>query len=194
MPDKLILLQLGEAEVPVTLGAAIRREELYGRQARSVEKDGQVLQTVVLDAEGNVFLPSDIAHLQVDGRGSLTAPVLVQTEDGEPLPQKPSSFKEKRALRPGTLADLARLRVDAVFPVRCDLPPGFYCTEFAYRDAHVLKEAVLNVTSEGAFLLTGTSVETPMQGRADVYCFFDQEDEDPDQDEGDSDEISFEMF
>jgi len=193
MPEKSILMQLGDAEVPVTLGAAIHRQELYGRQARTVEKDGHVLYAVVLDPEGRDFLPSDIAHLQTDGHGSLTTAALVRTEDGEPLPQKPSSFKEKRTLRPAGLADLARLRVDAVFPVGCDLPPGLYCTQFAYRDAHLVKEAVLNVTSAGAFLLTGAFVEMPMQGRDDVYSFFDEE-EDPEPDEGDGDEISFEMF
>ncbi|HEX2093742.1 MAG TPA: hypothetical protein VHG28_15170 [Longimicrobiaceae bacterium] len=191
MANKLILLQIGDSEVPVAVGASIRREELYGRQTRTVEKDGLVLEKVVLDPEGNVFIPADIAHLPTDGQGSLTTPPLVQTEDGEPLPQRLSSFKEKRTLRPAGLADVARLRVDAVFPVACDLPPGFYCTEFTYRDAPVLKAAVLNVTSDGAFLLTGAFIETPLQGQADVYSFFD-EDEDPDDE--DPEEISFEMF
>jgi hypothetical protein len=192
MADKLILLQLGGSEVPVTIGATIRREELYGRQVRTVELDGLVLQKVVLDPEGNVFAPADIAHLPTDSQGSLTTPPLVQTEDGEPLPQQLSSFKQTRTLRPAGLADLARLRVDAVFPAACGLPPGFYCTEFTYRDAPVLKAAVLNVTSGGAFLLTGVFIDAPLQGKDDVYSFF--EGDDPEEDDRDGDEISFEMF
>ena len=194
MADKVILFQLGDSEVPVTVGATIHRQELYGRQTRTVEKGGEVLHAVVLDPEGNAYFPPDVAHLQTDGQGSLTTAALVQTEDGEPLPPKPSSFKAKRPLQPAALADLARLRVDAVYPVACGLPPGLYRTEFTYRDAPVLKSAVLNVTPDGAFLLTGFYVETPLQGPADVYAFFDEdEDVEPD-DDGDDGEISFMMF
>ena len=193
MADKIINLQLGETELPVTLvGGMIRREELYGKQTRTVEKDGDVLQTVVLDPEGNVFLPSDIAHLPTDGQGSLTTQAQVQAEDGQRLPPLASSFRETRPLRPAEIADLAGLRVDTVYAVVCDLPPGLYRTEFAYRDSPVLKTAVLNVTPEGAFLLAGCLVETPLQAKGDVYSFFDEGD-DPDED-GDDEEISFEMF
>jgi hypothetical protein len=183
MAEKIITLQLGDTELPVTLmGGVIRREQLYGKQTKTVEKDGDVLQAVVLDPEGNVFLPSDIAHLPTDGQGSLTTAAEVQTEDGQRLPPLPSSFKEARPLR-----------VDTIYAVACDLPPGLYQTEFAYRDAPVLKAAVLNVTPEGAFLLAGCLVETPLQAKGDVYSFFDEGD-DPEDDAGDDDEISFEMF
>lgn len=186
-------LQLGDTEVVVLLAAAVHREELYGKQSRTVEKDGEVLEKVVLDPEGNAFLPADVTYLSTDGQGSLTGRPQVQTEHGEILPDKPSSFKEKRALRVADVADLARLRVDAVFPVRCDLPPGLYCTEFTYRDAPVLKDAVLNVTPEGAFLLTGTFVDAEFQGKGDVYRFFDDDEEEIEEEE-DEGEISFAMF
>lgn len=193
MPEQVILLQWRDSEVSVTAGATIHREELYGRQIKTVvERDGAVLEKVVLDPEGNIFLTPDITYLQTDGQGSLTTPARVQTEDGELLPQQPSSFKAKRTLQPADLADLVRLRVDAVLPVACDLAHGLYSTEFTYRDSHVLKAAVLNVTPERAFLLTGSYIETPMQGKTDVYSFFD-EDEEP-ADDGDDGEISFVMF
>lgn len=193
MAEKSILLQHGDREVPVKLGATIHREALYGRQSKTVQKDGEPLQKVVLDAEGHVFHPSDIAYLQTDSRGSLAAPPLAQTEEGEPLEPKPSSFKVKRALQPVGVGALVRLRVDAVFPAECDLPPGLYSTEFAYRDAPILKTAVLNVTPHGAFLLTGILVETPLQGKTDIYSFFDEPEDEAD-DDGDDEDISFEMF
>lgn len=193
MAEKIINLKFGETELAVTLiGGTIRRQELYGKQIRTVEKNGHILQAVVLDPEGNVFLPSDIAHLPTDGQGSLTTEPQVHTEDGQPLPLLPSSFKGTRPLRPAGIAELAALRVDTIYAVACDLRPGLYQTEFAYRDAAVLKAAVLNVTPEGAFLLAGTWVETPLQGKGDVYSFFD-EDEYPDE-EQDDDEISFDMY
>lgn len=193
MAEKSILLQHGDREVPVKLGATIHREALYGRQSKTVEKDGEPLQKVVLDAEGHVFHPSDVAYLPTDSRGSLAAPPLAQTEEGEPLEPKPSSFKVKRALQPVGVGALVRLRVDAVFPAECGLPPGLYSTEFAYRDAPVLKTAVLNVTPHGAFLLTGVPVETPLQGKTDIYSFFDEPEDEVD-DDGDDEDISFEMF
>lgn len=193
MADKLILLQHGDAEISVTIGATIHRDELYGKQTKTVEKDGEPLQKVILDPEGNVFLPSDVTHLPTDGQGSLAEPALVQSEDGETLDPKPSSFKEKRPLHEAGVGDLAALRVDSIIPVQCDLPPGLYRTEFTYRDAPVLKTAVLTVTAEGSFLLVGTPVETPLQGKTDVYSFFDAGDDEPDDDEAE-DEISFVMF
>ena len=187
-----MLLQLGATEVPVAVGAKIHRAELYGRQVKTVECGGEPLEKVVLDPEGRVFLPSDITHVATDSHGSLVDPPLTITDDGEELAVKPSSFREKRELEPAGLEALARLRVDAVMPVECTLPVGFYSTRYTYHDGPVLKEAVLNVTPSGAFLLTGTAVEVPLQDRAQVYDFFEPDacEAKPD----DDDEISFQMF
>jgi hypothetical protein len=125
----------------------------------------------------------------------VAATPLVQTEDGERLEPKPSSFKEKRDLQPAKHEDLASLRVDAVFPMECDLPPGLYRTLFTYRDAPLLKDAVLVVNADAAFLLTGTPVDAALRGQADVYSFFDDAEEDRDEDDEDDDgRISFDML
>jgi hypothetical protein len=198
MPEKLILLRLDDAEVSIRIGKSIHRDELYGRQRKSVEKNGVPLRRVVLDPEGRVFLHSDLAHLPTDTDGSLTSNPLFQNEDGEGLDLKPSSFKETRDLQVAGLDSLTTLRVDTVFPVECGLPPGIYTTEFTYHDSPLLKTAVLIVRVDEAFLLTGTQVDSPLQGRTDLYSFFVSPDDDedaPGDDERDAgDEISFEMF
>jgi hypothetical protein len=196
MPEKSMPLQLGGEEVSLLLGAAIQRAELYGRQRKTVEIGGELLEKVVIDTEGHVFLPSDITHLATDGSGSLAIPPLVRTDDGAKLDLKPSSFKERRQLQPAAISDLAALKVEAVFPVRCDLQPGLYSTEFAYHGAHILKYAVLIVDEDAAFLLTGIRVDAPLQGPSDVYSFFEEEEP---EDEGDGEEdddggLSFQMF
>jgi hypothetical protein len=192
MSARLMLLQLGATEVPVAVGAKIHRADLYGRQVKTVECGGEPLEKVVLDPEGRVFLPCDITYIATDSDGSLVDPPITISDDGEELDIKPSSFREKRELEPAGLEALARLRVDAVMPVECTLAVGFYTTKYTYHDGPVLKDAVLNVTPAGAFLLTGTAVEVPLQDRAQVYDFFEPDGRDAKPD--DDDEISFEMF
>lgn len=194
MASKTILLQLDGADLSVGIGATIHRDEIYGKQSKTVEKDGQALQKIILDPEGQIFLQSDFTHLRSDSEGSLAEPPIVQTQDGEVLEPKPSSFKEKRVLECALLSQLAKLRVESIIPAECEgLPPGVYKTEFAYRDAPLLKDAFLNVTPDGAFLLVGNSMETPLQGKADVYSFFDS-DETEDDIDGEDEDLSFEMF
>jgi hypothetical protein len=198
MPEKLILLRLDDREVSIRIGRSVHRDELYGQQRKSVEKNGEPLRRVVLDPEGRVFLPSDLAHLPTDTDGSLTSDPLFQNEDGESLELKLSSFKEPRPLQVAALDSLAALRVDTVFPVECGLPPGVYTTEFTYHDSPLLRTAVLIVRVDDAFLLTGTQLDSPLQGRTDLYSFFDAPDDEedgPGDDERDAGEdISFEMF
>lgn len=194
---KTVLFQYGDDEAAVSLGAAIKRDELYGKQSRSVEKDGEPLEKVILDPEGALFLPSHFCHLQVDADGSVDDDPITETPDGEVLPTRVSSFKEKRDIRPAQIEDLARLRVTAIMPATCDsLPAGIYSTKFTYRDAPVLKDAILNITSDAAFLLVGTSIESPFQGTADVYNFFDGDGADDTEDDGDTEaeDLSFAMF
>lgn len=195
MAERLMVVQFGAREVAITTAAAIHRDKLYGKQCRSVVKDGTPLEQVVLDPEGNVFLPPELAYLATDSAGSLATAPLTQTEEGELLDLKPSSYRVTRELTPAGIEVLARLRVDAVIPVKCEITPGFYTTEYSYHDAPQLKTAVLNVTADGAFLLTGTPVEAPLQGKNDVYNFFDDpESERDDSDEDGLDDLTFDMF
>lgn len=79
-----------------------------------------------------------------------------------------------------------------MFPVECAIPPGVYTTEFAYRDSPVLRYAALIVTDNGAYLLVGIEIDTPLQGKTDLYSFFDEPEA---EDEDETDEmISFQMF
>ena len=192
MAEKVVQFHFGAVAVYVTIGATIHRSELYGKQVRTREKDGVALQEVLLDPEGQIFLPSAFAHLQTDSEGSLAETPLVQTVDGEMLDLKLSSFKEARPLEPATIQDLLSLRVSAVLPARCDLAPGLYKSTWTYRDSHQLKQAVLNITAAGdGFLLTGDLVESPLQGKPDVYSFFTA---DEDAEESDPDDLSMQMW
>lgn len=189
MATKAIPLKFEDKTVEVGIGSAIKREELYGKSKKSIEKDGIVLEKVTLSPEGEIFLPSDFTHLRMDGDGCLVETPIPKTEEGEVLETKTSSYKTERPLKAATPADLAALKIKSVLPAESDLPVGFYSTEYTFRDSPTLSAAILNVTPTGAFLLVGETLETPFQGKTDTYDFFAEDDNAEDEDE--EGEISF---
>lgn len=190
MATKAIPLTFKDKTVEVEIGSTIKREELYGKTRKTIEKDGVVLEKVTLSPEGEIFRPSDFTHLRMDGEGCLVETPVTQTEEGQKLEIQTSSFKTERPLKEASVSDLAALKIESVIPAITDLPVGIYATQYTFRDSPTLHSAILNVTPAGAFLLVGETLETPFQGKADTYDFFGTDEDEEDAE----DEISFDMF
>jgi len=189
MADKLLPLTFDNSPADVKVGGSIKREDLYGKQTKSVEKSGETLEKVILTPWGETFPQNAFTSQRVDSAGALSSPAKPCTEDGEEIPVHPSSFKETRPLEPATTTDLILLKVASVIPAQTSLPVGLYKTRYNFRDSADVQTAILNVTPTGAFLLVGETAQSPLLGKDETYEFF--EDEAPENEEN---EMGFSMF
>lgn len=184
MAEKNIPVLLDQTQVQISVGAAIEREELYGAQKLSVERDGTPLEKVVVSPWGALFDPKEFSNQSVDSQGTLEQKPVACDENGSPLPMHASSFKEARILTPAKWEELASFRAVKVMPAKCELPAGLYKTSFCYRDSVNLEDAFLVVRQDGAFLLAGETRLAPMQSKEEVYSFFETDEQDSDDSEG----------
>lgn len=180
------------AEIEIGIGSSIKRDELYGKKIKQIEKDGEILQKGVLTQNGELYPAGAFGTVRVDESGSLTGKTQAIGDDGSQLPVFTSSFKEAREIKPITPADGAELCVESVMPVETGLDQGWYETKFTYRDGNKLQDAVLVVKGAESFLLTGEKKKTPMLGKGEVYEFFDGDDDLADKEEDEN--IDFNMF
>jgi len=194
MAEKIIKFLYDNKEIEVAVEATIKREELYGKQSKVVEKDGTPLEKGILTPTGQLFPASAFGTVRVDEKGALIDSPVPQTEDGKQAPTYISSFKESRPLKKITPGDVVDLSVESVIPVKQQvLDEGYYGTEYTYRDSTKLQDAVLVVKGEGdkkeSYLLIGDRKETPMLGKLETYNFFED-----DEDEAEEEEVDFNMF
>lgn len=178
-------------EVTLEIEASIKREELYGKKVKQIEKDSEILQKGVLTQDGHLFPAKVFSTVRVDDEGTITEPTQQVTEDGSQLTVYTSSFKEAREITKCSDKEAAELCVDSVMPVKTSLDPGTYSTKFTYRDGTNLQDAVLIVKEKDAFLLTGEKKNTPMLGKGEVYEFFDEGDSEL---QSEDEEMDFTMF
>jgi hypothetical protein len=175
---KEITFKLGERAVVAQLGSRVEKKALYGWSRRVAEKDGRVLSRGALSPDGRLLRREEIALVKLDPEGSPVAEPVTEV-DGQPAAPQPSSFEQATTLVPVPLARLATFAAGDVYPLDgVDLAPGLYATEFSYRKAIQLKEALLLVKAGGeAWLFTGTTKQTAFVGRDVTYSFFDAEDD-----------------
>jgi hypothetical protein len=189
MAEKSFEVLVNNKPAQITIEGSINREELYGKQKLTVEKDGP-LEKVVLAQWGEMFLPGELKTHRIDSEGTLAEKAVACDEAGTPLTIHTSSFKEPRELAPAEWKELASFKAKDMMPAKCELAPGLYKTKFCYRDSVDLLDAFLIVKDGGiAFLLTGESTTVPLRGKDETYEFFDQEES-----EEEGDEMSFGMF
>lgn len=194
MAEKIINFVYEGKEVPVIVEATIKREELYGKQIKVIEKDGIPLKKGILTQSGTLFPATAFGSVKVDSQGSLDQATIPKTQEGKEAPIYTSSFKESRKIvkiEPEKVADIA---VTSVLPAQQSiLPEGFYEGEYTYRDSTKLQTAVLVVkANKETFLLIGDKKETPLLGKLETYDFFDGSDEVDSEEE--SEEVDFNMF
>lgn len=178
---------------PVGLGKKVDRTDLYGRQRTEVQQAGVALEEVTLDSEGRIFETARLSTIAVDTDGALVTRPIIQTIDGEELPDQESSFHVSRQLTPTDEASLACLKVASVYPITCppELAPGLYQTQFSYRGSPQLEDAIITVApGRPAFLLVGEFRDLSFQAKSDVYEFFNENIEDDESDDG----LSFDMY
>ena len=195
MAEKTIKFLYDKKEISITVEATIKREELYGKQTKVVEKDGAPLSKGVLTPSGQLFPASAFGSVRVDSKGELTETPIPKTEDGNQAPMYASSFKETRDLKKITPAEAIDIAVESVIPVKqTELEEGFYGSQYTYRDSTKLQDAVLVVKGKDdkkeSYLLVGDKKTTPMLGKLETYNFF-EEDED---NAADEEEVDFNMF
>lgn len=184
MAEKKISVLLGGNQEQIAIEGSFSREDLYGKQRVSIEKDGVELEKVLITQWGDVFSPRDFKSQTIDSSGSLAESTVPSDENGVPLPIQTSSFKETRDITPAKWSDLAGFRALSVMPASCGLPAGVYRTKFTYRDSANLQDAFLIVKETEAFLLSGEIRETPLKGLAETYNFFESEEEESDDEMG----------
>jgi len=190
MPEKTISLRYKNSPIELKTGTTIKPEDLYGRQKKTVEIDGKILEKVVITPNGEIFNPRMLTVERLDKEGSLTeSPITCLQEDRSPLPILPSSYKTTRLLEDASPLDLINLKVRGVIPVECSLPMGLYKTLYSYWDSPILETAILNITPTHAFLLIGDPTDAPFLQKEETYSFFEEEEsENPDE------ESNFSMF
>lgn len=194
MAEKIIKFLYEHKEIEVGVESTIKREELYGKQSKSIEKDGIPLEKGILTPSGQLFPASAFGTVRVDEDGALTNSPIPQTEDGKQAPIFISSFKEARPLKKIEPAEVVDLSVESVIPInQQDLEEGYYGTEYTYRDSTKLQDAVLVVKGAGdkkeSYLMVGDRKETPMLGKLETYNFFEDEGDEPEEEE-----VDFNMF
>lgn len=192
MAEKPITLILGETPEQITLDSSISREDLYGRQKGSVEKDGTTLEKVVVTPWGELFPPKALKSEAIDSEGSIAEKPNQCDENGNILATNITSFKEARPVTAAAWHELAAFKTESVMPAKTSLPPGLYRTQFCYRDSVTLHDAFLVVREDTAFLLTGELRTVPAAGREETYEFFD--DGSSDEEIEDEDEIGFDSL
>lgn len=191
MAEKIINFTYGNKDIAVTIGATIKREELYGKQSRIVEKDNKQLQKAILTPTGVLFPSSVFSSTRVDPNGSIIDAPTPKTLDGKEAAIFISSFKEARPLKKVEPSDIVDIAVEGVIPAtQQDLENGFYETQYTYRDSTKLQEAVIIVNDKESFILVGERKETPLLGKGETYDFFEEENEE----ESSEDEVDFNMF
>lgn len=188
MADKSFQVLVDKKPAEVSIESSIQREELYGKQKVTVEKDGP-LEKVVLAPWGEIFVPEEFKTQRVDTDGTLAEKPIPSDESGTALENYTSSFKLAREIVPADWKEMASFRTKDVMPAKCGLAPGLYRTKFCYRDSIDLLDAFLISKSDGtAFLLTGELATVPLRRKEETYDFFDQEAGE------EEDEMSFGMF
>lgn len=188
MAEKSFEIEIAGEKVHVTQESAINREELYGKEKITIEKDGP-LEKVVLAPWGAIFRPEEFKNQRIDSSGTTVEKPETCDESGAPLEIHTTSFKTTRAATPAQWTDLATFKTKSVMPAKCELPPGLYKTQFCYRDTTDIQDAFLIIKPEGeAFLLTGELANVPFRGKEETYDFFDVTETEEDE------EMSFGMF
>lgn len=189
MAEKSFKVLAESNPIQIRIEGSIGREELYGKQKLTVEKDGP-LEKVVLAPWGEIFSPGDFKTQRVDSSGTLAEKAAACDEAGTALEPHVSSFKETRPITPAQWREMATFRAKDTMPAKCALAPGLYRTKFCYRDSVDLQDAFLVNKEDGsAFLLVGEVAEAPLRGKEETYDFFDQDDS-----AEESSDMSFDMF
>jgi hypothetical protein len=165
--------------ITATLEAAIKREELYGKARKIVEKDGVELRKGLLTQEGELIPAEELTTIRVDSQGCPFNDPVAQGDDGKEVPLYTSSFKAAREVREIDTGTFPEISVKEVFPLKTsDLPPGVYETEFTYRDSYNLADAVIVIKSKDeGFLLAGEKKTCEGVGPIVNYNFFEEDDE-----------------
>jgi hypothetical protein len=180
MAEKIIKVEFGGNPVPLETGATIKREDLYGKQKKSVEQDGAPLEKVILTPEGEIYSPEFFTLQKIDSDGAIEGPTTICGEDGLALPLQASSYKEARAIKEIGAEEAVLLKTSSVIPIQtpvAELPlaPGFYKTTYNFRDSYETSDAVINVTPEGGYILIGEFSKPPMAAKEETYAFFEEE-------------------
>lgn len=183
---------MGDKPEQIAIDSSISREDLYGRQKASVEKDGTTLEKVVVTPWGELLSPKSLKTESVDSEGSISEKPNQCDENGNILATNITSFKEARPIAVAQWHELAAFKTETVMPAKSNLPPGLYRTQFCYRDSVTLHDAFLVVREDAGFLLTGELRTVPAAGREETYEFFD--DGSSDDETEDEDEMGFDSL
>jgi len=193
MHAKSIAFEYSGETINLELGSSIKKEDLYGKKTATVEKDGKVLDKVLVTAEGSVIPTRATAIVKFDDEGSPLDEVQpCLNSNGEPVFYT-SSFKESRPLVTAQPREVVEMCTEAVYPVhQSQLEEGFYRTKFTYRDGPKLQDGILIVKNdEPSYLLVGEIRPTQLIGKTELYAFFDEDDVSSAESEED---VSFAMF
>jgi len=196
MAEKIIKVEFEGKPVALETGTTIKREDLYGKQKKSVEQDGIPLKKVILTPEGEIYNPEDFTLQKIDSEGAIAGSTKLCDETGTELTLVPSSYKEARPITPISPEVAVLLKTSSVIPIttpvaEIPLAVGFYKTTYNFRDSYEPSDAVLNITPEGGYILTGEFSNPPMAAKEETYAFFEEEATSEAEEEN---EISFEMF
>ena len=178
MQEKIIKLRYKGSPIEIKTEAAVKPEDLYGNQRKSVELNGIVLEKTLVTPWGELFKPNAFGLGRLDEEGCLAEPPIpCLLEDRSELPILPSSYKTTRLLEDASPEDLLNLKTRTVIPIETTLPKGLYKTQYNYRDNSVLEPAILNITGETNFLLVGEATNPPFLKKEETYTFFEKDEE-----------------
>lgn len=181
---------VGESTLSFELAAKVDKKALYGYARRIAEKDGRALSRGLLLPDGRLLPSTAVATVKVDPEGTPVDPVETWIDD-QAAELKASSFDVQTPLQPVPMTELAAFQVSDVYPLIGDgLATGLYRGEFAYRKSYQLKDALVLVREDGAFLLVGAGKRSTFLELSVAYDFFDAEGETDD----DGDELDFSMI
>src|SRR5436305_13091549 len=107
---KPIRFSLGDAVLSGALDSKVSKDDLYGRAAVVVEKEGRRLQKGTLLADGTLLRKEEITTIAIDAEGTPVEPPRTFVDGAEATPEV-SSLKRVNPLRKVALTALAGCNV-----------------------------------------------------------------------------------